>query len=48
MTTFRAWVSRVWFQVTTLLEKPNVPGTVAISLPALGLVLLYLFVVSMT
>jgi hypothetical protein len=34
---FRAWIGRVWLHVTTLLEKPNVPGTVAITVLALAL-----------
>ncbi len=45
MGTIRAWASRVWVHVATLLEKPNVPGAMPLTVPALAIVagmLLYL------
>ncbi len=36
------WASRMWFHVATLLEKPDVPGSIALTVPALLLVVLYL------
>lgn len=45
MSAFRAWAGRVWLHVATLLEKPNLPGAMALTLPALMIVALYFLIV---
>lgn len=42
----RAWASRAWVHVATLLEKPNVPGAVPLTISAVGIILAYLVFVS--
>ena len=41
-----ALASRVWFHVATLLEKPNVPGVLPLTISAIGIVLAYLVLIS--
>lgn len=38
----RGLASRAWFHVATLLEKPNVPGVLPLTISAVGIVLAYL------
>lgn len=46
MARLRAWASRAWFHVATLLEKPNVPGALPLTASAVGIVLAYLVFIS--
>jgi hypothetical protein len=43
----RAWASRAWLHVATLLEKPNVPGVLPLTLGAVGIVVAYLLFISL-
>ncbi len=42
----RAWASRAWFHIARLLEKPNVPGVLPLTISAIGIVLAYLLFIS--
>ncbi len=42
----RAWAARAWFHVAILLEKPNVPGAVPLTMTALGIVIAYVLFIS--
>ena len=46
MTGVRAWASRVWVHVATLLEKPNVPGVLPLTSGAIVIVLAYFLIIS--
>ena len=42
----RAWAGRAWFHVATLLEKPNVPGVLPLTISAITIVLAYFVLIS--
>ena len=46
MSRVRGWASRAWVHVATLLEKPNVPGVLPLTLGATGMVLAYLLFIT--
>ncbi len=42
----RAWAGRAWIHIGTLLEKPNVPGVLPLTMTALGIVIAYVLFIS--